>query len=150
MSQKDTDDIKKAIAAIDARKKSRKPYLKPPRKKKIKDIRKYIKDALKEDFKLDLVLIQIGFMFEAIEEDAVFLSDNCDCQLQGKGKLVSYEITGFPVSALEKKIKNLDLMNIEYCIVEQMKYLSDGAPSKATKNRVVTYSTINGPKGLVF
>jgi hypothetical protein len=57
--------------------------------KKIKDIRKYIKDALKEDFKLDLVLIQIGFMFEAIEEDAVFLSDNCDCQLQGKGKLVS-------------------------------------------------------------
>ena len=41
-------------------------------------------------------------------------------------------------------------MNIEYCIVEQMKYLSDGAPSKATKNRVVTYSTINGPKGLVF
>lgn len=114
------------------------------------DIRKFIKDSLKKDFKFDLVLIQIGFMFEAVEEDAVFLSDNCDCQLQGKGKLVSYEITGFPVSALEKQIKNLDLMDIEYCIVEQMKDLSDCAPSKATKKRVVTYSTIDGPEGLMF
>ena len=118
--------------------------------KKIKDIRKYIKDSLKKDFMLDLVLIQIGFMFEAIEEDAVFLSDNCDCQLQGKGKFVSYEITGFPISAIEKQKKNLDLMNIEYCIVEQMKDLSGGTSSRATTKRVVTYSTVDGPGGLMF
>ena len=84
-----------------------------------KDIRKHIKDSLKQDFKLDFVLVQIGFMFEAIEEDATFLCDNFDCQLQGEGKFVSYEITGFPVSGLEKYKQDLDSMNIEYCIVEQ-------------------------------
>ena len=36
MSQKDTDDVKKAIAAIDARKKAKKPSLKPSRNKNIK------------------------------------------------------------------------------------------------------------------
>ena len=110
-----------------------------------KDIRKHIKDSLKQDFKLDFVLIQIGFMFEAIEEDATFLCDNFDCQLQGEGKLVSYEITGFPVSGLEKYKQDLDSMNIEYCIVEQMK-----DSSKGSKQRVVTFSTLSGPEGLMF
>ena len=75
-----------------------------------KDIRKHIKDSLKQDFKLDFVLIQIGFMFEAIEEDATFLCDNFDCQLQGEGKFVSYEITGFPVSGLENVLKDKHLI----------------------------------------
>jgi DNA mismatch repair ATPase MutS len=121
---------------------------------KNKDIRKYIKDSLKEDFNYDLVLIQIGFMFEAIEEDAVLLSDNCDCMLQGKGKFVSYEITGFPVSALEEYKKILDSINIEYCIVEQIKDIpdddTDPDPPKSSKKRVVTFSTIDGPHGLMF
>ena len=110
-----------------------------------KDIRKHIKDSLKQDFKLDFVLIQIGFMFEAIEEDATFLCDNFDCQLQGEGKFVSYEITGFPVSGLEKYKQDLDSMNIEYCIVEQMK-----DASKGSTQRVVTFSTVSGPEGLMF
>ena len=110
-----------------------------------KDIRKHIKDSLKQDFKLDLVILQIGFMFEAIEEDAIFLCDNFDCQLQGEGKLVRYEITGFPVSRLEKYKQDLDSMNIKYCIVEQMKN-----SSKSSKQRVVTFSTVSGPEGLMF
>ena len=110
-----------------------------------KDIRKHIKDSLKQDFKLDFVLIQIGFMFEAIEEDATFLSDNFDCQLQGEGKLSTYEITGFPVSGLEKYKQDLDSMNIEYCIVEQMR-----DSSKSRKQRVVTFSKPSGPEGLMF
>ena len=118
-----------------------------------KDIRKHIKDSLKQDFKFDLVLIQIGFMFEAIEEDATFLCDNFDCQLQGEGKFVSYEITGFPVSGLEKYKQDLDSMNIEYCIVEQMKDSSSGpngsGPGGGTQ-RVVTFSTVSGPEGLMF
>ena len=115
---------------------------------KNKDIRKHIKDSLKQDFKLDLVLIQIGYMFEVIEEDAIFLSDNFECQLQGGGKSVSYEITGFPVSGLDKYKQDLDSMNIEYCIVEQMKDSSSG-PSRGTQ-RVVTFSTVSGPDGLMF
>ena len=115
-----------------------------------KDIRKFIKDSLKEDFKFDLVLIQIGFMFEAVEEDAIFLSNNCDCQLQGEGKFLPYQVTGFPVSSIEKKKQNLDLFNIQYCLVEQMD-LSSGMDDKKTgKNRVVTFSTIDGAEGLMF
>jgi|TARA_B110000879_G_C11045879_1_gene460766 DNA mismatch repair ATPase MutS len=110
-----------------------------------KDIRKHIKDSLKQDFKFDLVLTQIGFMFEAIEEDATFLCDNFDCQLQGSGKFVSYEITGFPASGLEKYKQDLDSMNIEYCIVEQMK-----DSLKGKKQRVVTFSTVSGAEGLMF
>lgn len=109
------------------------------------DIRKDIKYSLKQDFKFDLVLIQIGFMFEAIEEDAIFLCDSFDCQLQGVGKFVPYEITGFPVSVLEKQKQLLDSMNIEYCIVEQMK-----DSYKGRKQRVVTFSTIDDAKGLMF
>ena len=109
------------------------------------DIRKDIKYSLKQDFKFDLVLIQIGFMFEAIEEDAIFLCDSFDCQLQGVGKLVPYEITGFPVSVLEKKKQHLDSMNIECCIVEQMK-----DSYKGRKQRVVTFSTIDDANGLMF
>ena len=109
-----------------------------------KDIRKHIKDSLKQDFKLDLVILQIGFMFEAIEEDAIFLCDNFDCQLQGEGKSVSYEITGFPVSSLEKYKQDIDSMNIEYCIVEQ------ADSYKSYTQRVVTFSTVSGPEGLMF
>tara|TARA_Y100000385_G_C13043054_1_gene616166 strand:- start:570 stop:1628 length:1059 start_codon:yes stop_codon:yes gene_type:complete len=115
-----------------------------------KDIRKFIKNSLKEDFKFDLVLIQIGFMFEAVEEDAIFLSNNCDCHLQGEGKLLPYQVTGFPVSSIEKKKQSLDLLNIQYCLVEQMNLSSKVDEDKTERNRVVTFSTIDGAEGLMF
>ena len=113
-----------------------------------RNIRKHIKESLKRDFSFDLVLIQIGFMFECIEEDAIFLSVNFDCQLQGTGKAIDYEITGFPVSGYEKYKQDLDSMDIDYCIVEQLKNSPDDSKNKI--QRVVTFSTISGAEGLIF
>ena len=109
------------------------------------DIRKKIKESLKKDFNFDLILIQIGFMFEAIEEDAIFLFDEFDLKLQGKGRFVSYDITGFPLSSADIYKEKLDLLGINYCFIEQ---INDSNNSKI--DRVVKFSTIEGAEGLIF
>ena len=103
MSEKDTDDIKKAIAAIDARKKNKNSPYKSSRNKRIKppivqggstglqqqsNVQKFykskntsyifqdIKVTLKEMYKVDIVFIQGGKFFHAIEEDADFVESN--------------------------------------------------------------------------
>ena len=77
------------------------------------NIRKEIKDSLKNDFNFDLVLVQIGFMFEAIEEDAIFLEEKFNCQLQGQGQgqgqgdfNTLFDITGFPMKSLDNSKSN--------------------------------------------
>jgi DNA mismatch repair ATPase MutS len=114
------------------------------------NIRKEIKDSLKNDFNFDLVLVQIGFMFEAIEEDAIFLEEKFNCQLQGQGQgqgdfNTLFDITGFPLKSLDKYKEQLDSMNINYCLVEQI-----GGRQKGKVTRRVTFSTIEGSEGLMF
>ena len=109
------------------------------------NIRKQIKDSLKNDFNFDLVLVQIGFMFEAIEEDAIFLEEKFNFQLQGPGNTNTFDITGFPLISLDKYKEQLDSMNVNYCLVEQ---IEDSQRGKVA--RCVTFSTIDGPEGLIF
>ena len=84
MSQKDMDDIKKAIAAIDARKKVTASFVRGGSPGLVQQkLKKYlnsasnigIKKEIKETCKMhgeDLVLIEIGAYFKLIEEDAEY------------------------------------------------------------------------------
>jgi len=110
-------------------------------KSKYKSIKVTITESLKKDFDFDLVLIQCGYFFEAVDDGAEFLNKNFNLKLFG----VNHYSTGFPLGGLGKYKKLLDDLNINYCILDQLE------KSKENKfERVVSFSTIDGADGLIF
>lgn len=112
--------------------------------KKTVGIIKGIKDILKGEFNLDLVLIQVGFYIEVIEEDADFFHKEFDFELHDAGGRRSYNVTGFPKQHLDKYLEILDERKIWYAVVEQIDVGEDGV------TREVTYSPNRKALGLVF
>ena len=110
-------------------------------KSKNKGIKVTITESLKKDFDFDLVLIQCGYFFEAVDDGAEFLNKHFKLKLHG----VNHYTTGFPEQGLDKYKKLLDDLNINYCILDQLER------SKENKiERVVSFSTIDGADGLIF
>jgi hypothetical protein len=135
MSQKDMDDVKKAIAAIDAKKKNirakiysggstglvqQKGRIRTSSKKTKVGILKEIKDTLKRDYQIDIVLIQVGYYFEAIEEDAQYFKNEFKFKIHNRGGNSSYEVTGFTDSSLDEYKNKLLKRSISFCVVEQI------------------------------
>ena len=112
--------------------------------KKTVGIIKGIKDILKGEFNLDLVLIQVGFYIEVIEEDADYFHKEFDFELHDAGGRRSYNVTGFPKQHLDKYLEILDERKIWYAVVEQI----DVGEDRVT--REVTYSPNRKALGLVF
>ena len=98
-------------------------------------ILKEIKDVLKQNFKFDLVLIQVGYYIEVIEEDAKYFKENFGLKIHdGAGKR-PYLVTGFvKENGLQKYINLLNAKGVKFCIVEQV----DSGEKKVTRS--VTYS----------
>ena len=127
------DDIKNAIANIDKKKKiirasfvsGGSPGLKQqrlknyPEKAKEVGIIKSIKDDLKNNHSFDLVIIQVGFYFNIIEEDAIFFQKEYQFEIHDGGGSRSYEVAGFPKGAIGKWVNKLKNQNISFCVVQQ-------------------------------
>ena len=118
-----------------------------PAKKPQVGIIKGIKDFLKSQYRCDLVLIQVGFYIEIIEEDAKYFKDEFGLKIHDAGGTRSYDVTGFPKeNGLAKYQKILDERKVCYCLVEQ---IEGGKGNKVI--REVTYSSCNKKAlGLVF
>ncbi len=108
---------------------------------KTKGIKASITDSLNKDFDFDLILIQCGSFYEAIDDGAEFLKKHFDFKLYG----INHYTTGFPLQGLDKYTELLDGMKINYCIVDQLEKSEDGKVE-----RVVAFSTIEGADGLLF
>ena len=118
----------------------------PPKKPKV-GIIKGIKDFLKSQYRCDLVLIQVGFYIEIIEEDAKYFKNEFGLKIHDAGGTRSYDVAGFPKEkGLAKYQKILDERKVCYCLVEQIEDCKD---KKVI--REVTHSSCNKKAlGLVF
>ena len=107
---------------------------------------KNIKDILKSEFDVELVIIQCGYYFEVIEEDAEFFHTNFNFKLHNCGGCRPYQVTGFPKrkGLLDKYINILDERRVNYAILDQV----DVRGNHVT--REVTHSPNNRVLGLVF
>ncbi|MDC1149936.1 hypothetical protein OAT47_00430 [Gammaproteobacteria bacterium] len=169
MSQKDTDDIKKAIAAIDARKNNKKSPNKPFRNKSIKspivqggstglrqqsNVRNFskskntsyifqdIKVTLKEMYKVDIVFIQGGRFFHAIEEDADFVESHLGWRKHDRGGTQPWlACSGMATKRMEEfLIKKMEELSLRYAILRQTDY---------TKIKVTRTIVAAHPKNLI-
>ena len=106
----------------------------PVSKPKI-SILKEIKDVLKQNFKFDLVLIQVGYYIELIEEDAKYFNEKFGLTIHDGGGTRPYLVAGFVKErGLQKYINLLNAKGVKFCIVEQV----DSGEKKVTRS--VTYS----------
>ena len=164
MSQKDMDDVKKAIAAIDAKKKNirakiysggstglvqQKGRIRKNNPEQKTGIIKHIKDTLKSLYKIDLVIIEVGYYMNIIEEDAQYFHKEFEFKIHDRGGNSSYEVAGFPLddskTNMEKYKKILLERDISFCFVEQ----TEVTTNKVT--REVTFSSHNkSALGLTF
>lgn len=103
-----------------------------------KGIIKSIKDELKIKHKVELVLIQVGYYIEIIEEDSEFFHEKFGFIIHNGGGSRSYNVSGFPVSVLEKYVGELENLGVNFCVCEQVQ---DNLSNSVT--RKVTYSSIN-------
>ena len=130
MPQKDMNDIKKAIAAIDARKKvtasfvrGGAPGLGQQRLKKYPNpankvgIKKEIKETCKMHGE-ELVLMEIGATFEMIDEDAEFFHK--EFGFKYADTMVDSFTTGFYSDSINKYKNELIKKNMSFCIVEEV------------------------------
>ena len=103
-----------------------------------KGIIKSIKDELKIKHKVELVLIQVGYYIEIIEEDSEFFHEKFGFIIHNGGGTRSYNVSGFPVSVLEKYVGELEDLGVNFCVCEQVQ---DNLSNSVTRR--VTYSSIN-------
>jgi hypothetical protein len=152
MSQKDMDDIKKAIAAIDAKKKGiRASFVRGGatglrQQRNIKNYPPSRKgESMKQDIKNqccmlgeEMVLMQFGSTFDIVDENAEYFHKNFEFKYNSG--TVNFFSTGFALSAINKYKKKLIKKRIKFCIVEEVSK-EKGKPII----RKVTYSSSNGP-----
>ena len=93
-----------------------------------------IKDILKREFGFDLVLIQVGYYIEIIDEDAQYFKKHFNFNLHDGGGTRTYATAGFPKEgALDKYISLLNERELDFCLVEQTNI------EEETVTRSVTY-----------
>ena len=158
MSQKDMNDIKKAIAAIDAKKKVTASFVRGGSPGLVQQrLKKYpnstsnigIKKEIKETCKMhgeDLVLMEIGAYFKIIEEDAEYFHKDKEFHFKYTETREDYLITGFPSPLIDSYKQKLINRKINFCIVEEV-FKEKG------RNiiREVTFSSSNKSSlGLIF
>ena len=124
------DDIKKAIAAIDARKKVTASFVRGGSPGLVQQkLKKYlnsasnigIKKEIKETCKMhgeDLVLIEIGAYFKLIEEDAEYFHK--EFLFKYTETREDYFVTGFPSALIDSYKEKLINKKIKFCIVEEI------------------------------
>ena len=105
-------------------------------------IRKEIKDTLKM-YGFDIVLMQIGSTYDAIEEDADFFHKEFGYKYNPI--ITSYNATGFPLHMLNKVKDKLINCNKEFCILDEV----DEDPSRIIRKVVFTTFDSNA-KDLTF
>ena len=81
---------------------------------------KSIKDSIKNNDGISLVLIQRGYYIEVIEEDARYFHKEFGLKIHDSGGNRPYEIAGFPKSALNKYTQILLEKGLDFCTVEQV------------------------------
>lgn len=97
-----------------------------------------IKDTLKKEFGFDLVLIQVGYYIEIIDEDARYFAQNFNFKVTDGAGMRTYATTGFPKGVvLGKYIKLLNQNNLNFCLVEQTNQKEEAV------SRSVTYCSKN-------
>ena len=106
-----------------------------------KGVMAHITDSLNKDFDFDLILIQSGSFYYAIDDGAEFLKKHFAFKLYGN----NHYTASFPLKGLNKYTKLLDGMKVNYCIADQLEKKEDGKVI-----RVVSFSTIPGADGLLF
>jgi hypothetical protein len=90
--------------------------------KKITSILKNIKDSIKSQYDINLVLIESGSYVRVIEEDAEYFFNEFNFK---QNKSFSFASTGFPSPVIDKYIKELKAREIKFCHLEQKKYKAD-------------------------
>tara|TARA_B110000008_G_C16845984_1_gene514716 strand:+ start:215 stop:1012 length:798 start_codon:yes stop_codon:yes gene_type:complete len=106
------------------------------------DIKNWVKT---NDELLDIVLIQQGYYFAVIEEDAVFCSNKFDLKVYRVHE-TSILQTGFPVTSIEKYESLFKKRNIKYAIVEQ----TGRKHSNGRMIRKVTFPLLPGQESKEF
>jgi len=105
-----------------------------------------IKDWVKtNDELLDIVIIQQGYYFAVIDEDAVFCSNEFDLKVYRVHE-TSVLQTGFPVTGIEKYVSLFKKRNIKYAIVEQ----TGQKHSNGRMIRKVTFPLLPGQESKEF
>ena len=152
MSQKDTDDIKKAIAAIDGRKKSiRASFVRGGATglRQQRNIKNYPPSRKGESMKQDIknqccmlgekmVLMEFGSTYDIVDENAEYF--HREFGFKYSPLTTNFFSTGFPSRFIDKYKKEFTKRKINFCIVEEV-FKKKG---KAII-REVTYSSSNGP-----
>ena len=151
MSQKDMDDIKKAIAAIDGRKKNiRASFVRGGATglRQQRNIKNYPSsrnsESMKQDIKNqcnmlgeEIVVMQFGSTFDVVDENAEYFHKNF--KFKYNAATVNFFSTGFSLGAINKYKQKLLENRIKFCVVEEI-FKEKGKPII----REVTYSSTNG------
>lgn len=101
-----------------------------PKLKNVSDIARF----LKNEFKIEIVIIQCGFFFEAYEEDVEFFRAEKSYSKFKRGDIL---VTGFPTKSLEYWIGKFYEAGVSFAVVEQ----TEGASDTKKKAREVTLSS---------
>jgi len=104
-------------------------------------IKKEIKDALNM-YGFDLVIMQIGSTYDAIEEHADYFHKEFGYMYNSA--TVSYNAIGFPTQFLDKIKAKLIKKEVKFCIVDEV----DEDPTRII--RKVTYPSDSDAFGLTF
>jgi hypothetical protein len=100
-----------------------KEFLKPKTLLSRNSITATIKDTIKKNNDVDIVLIQCGCFFNIIEEDAeYFINEYKFSPTSRPGNLLW---TGFPLQSIDYYKNKLREKRVKFCIVEQIKNTSD-------------------------
>jgi DNA mismatch repair ATPase MutS len=107
-------------------------------------IQRQIRDILKSKFSFDLVIMQFGYYYTVIEEDADFFNKEFKFKLSQPGNY-TYYVTGFPLESRQKYIDKLKSSNKQYCLLDQYQ-----VENKNEIYRVVNVSTHKKALGFWF
>ena len=106
-------------------------------------IQREIQETLKGIYKFDLVLMQIGSFYNAIEEDAIFINKEFGIKKVQPGNW-TFEVASIHKAHINKYIEKLKIMNKTFCILEQKEI----SPRKF--ERTVVISTSQEAIGITF
>ena len=105
-------------------------------------LKKTIKDYIKKNYSIDIVLIQCGCFFEVVEEDSLFFKNKFNFNVHG----VKTKSTGFYIKSLKKYIDELEFLNVNYCVIEQI----DKSDNSKNIYREITHSNKKNCIGIKF
>ena len=106
-------------------------------------IQREIHESLKGMYKFDLIFIQIGSFYNAIEEDAIFINKEFGIKKVQPGNW-TFEVASIHKAHINRYIEKLKIMNKTFCVLEQ----KEVSPKKF--ERTVVISTSQEALGITF